>query len=372
MHHYSIDQICSILKISKDTYDLTEEQIEEYFNNFIKYLNVPNPAEFIELNFVLGCCHGLYILMLGRDLKEIDNHYQGTSETKKQLFERFSTVNQDIISEILVLGQLSRNRCDLEYYKPVGSINPEALIRINGNLYCLDVTKVHWQNDSGQNIKERIGLEKLQILVDMFPLEFLQFENKTIVITPKKSFQLFVDEIIQSKTFKKYFLDSHPEVKIIEGFKREVEGFHYECKIGNKIILFSIVSCMGAVYSKIKNKCEAQYCKSPHDFLLYIDLSRLDYMGIGNCICEAQQALNDYKKCAGVILFDRFAVDALSKNFDLFNECYFIANGDAEHPIKPIMKNEEYDCSEIDKLIISSKNYYFLTKGINVRLIHKK
>lgn len=372
MHHYSIDEICSILKISKDTYDLTTEQIEEYFNNFVNYLNVPNPPEFIELNFILGCCHGLYILMLGRDLKEIDKHYQGTPETKKQLFDRFSSVNQDIISEILVLGQLSRNLCDLEYYKPVGSINPEALIRINGNLYCLDVTKVHWQNDSGLNIKEMTGLKKLKILVDMFPLEFSQFENKTIIITPKKSFQLFVDEIIQSKNFKKYFLNPHPDVKIIEGINRDVEGFHYECKIEDKMILFSIISCMGAVYSKIKSKSENQYLMSPHDLLLYIDLSRLVCMGIGNCVIEAQQALKDYKKCAGVILLDRFAIDAVSKKFDIFNECYFIANGEAEHPIRPTMGNDDYNCSEIDKLIISSKNYYFLTKGIDVRLIHKK
>jgi hypothetical protein len=373
MGKFPISEVCKILDIPHDAYGLPDEKLTEYFNYFAFYLGVANPREYIfSKRRTLGASHGLFYLMLGKFLKNIDEKYAGTIDTKRLLFSRFSDLNHDTLAEIFVLGQLSQNGCELKYYCPIETKNPEAIIIINGIEYALDVTKVHWFNDKGNSIKSDIGNKKLDLLFNKYPDKFAQFANKTIIIEPKTSFQKFIDVIVEKDLFEKYFLSANDEVKILDGIVDRSIEYGYNCIVEGKRLRIYVASCMGAIFSKVWEKNE-QYKDSASGFLLYIDISRTKYFGYGGgFVIEAQNALKEFSKCVGIVLFEQFAIDFESKDNSIFESCCLITNANSKNPLLPIFVDKNYNFGDIDKCILCQKNHYLSTKDGSGQIISKR
>jgi len=373
MKFYSFDEICRVLDIRPNWYTLAEEQIVEYFNYFVKYLGKEDPRQYIQSKKLpLGCAHGLFYIMLGKFLKEIDENYDGTEETKSLLFHRFSNLDPDILAEIFVLGQLKQNGCNLKCYAPVGGKDPEAIISINGIDYTLDVTKIHWEDENGKSKKSEIGMKKLDQLLKKYPQNFGYFANKTIIFEPNTSFQKFIDAIMDQDLFTNYFLKPNDEVRILDGIHDCPGLYGYDCIIGGHPFRICVVSYMGAIYSKVWEKYKDQYKDIPFEFLLYIDVTRRSQYGYGGgFLTEARNALKSFPKCAGIILFERDCVAEKASQNDIFSSCFFIVNEKSKNPPNPI-QNDGYNFTQIDKCILSQNNYFILTNNGNDHIVSRR
>lgn len=355
MKKYCYRQICEILKINNHNYHLSQNQVEEYFNYFINLLEAPDPIHWLEINHTLGLCHGLYILMFGRDLHNIDINYRGHVNGKKELFRRFSKFDKDIMSEVAVLGELSRNGCKLEFYYESQEISPEALLQLDNNKYSIDVAKIHWET------KEELGLMALNSLLEKRPDILDKYKNKTIVICPKKSFQIFVKNILDNQCITDIHSSFPDEVEVYNNILNSdaYTGFSYELKKDGSVIKLVIKDVMGAIHSKLMYKSQ-QYINSKIGLIVYLDMSGLHCMGIKELIWRAQNSLRCFPNISGLVMFDRFAIDFESSNFDLFNECYLIVNEFANFKIEIDICQKN---STIDKLILSKENLVINTNG---------
>lgn len=356
---YSYKSVCEILKIDNHNYPLSPDQIKEYFNYFIYYLKVSNPIDLLATHHTLGLCHGLYILMLGRDLHDIDTNFKGSSRSKKELFNRFSRLDKAIMLEVAVLGGLSRNGCKLEFYSESQSTHPEALLYLGNAKYNIDVTKVYWEN------KEGLGLAKLNSILVKRPDILNKYKNRTIVICPKQSFQIFTKNVLTDLSIADPFSLFPDEIEIHNEILKsdDFTGFSYEYRVDGSIIKIVIKDIMGAIHSKLLEKTE-QYNNSKIGLIVYIDMSRLDCMDSKELIWRAQNSLKDFPNISGVVLLDRFAIDFKNQNFDLFNECYFIINETAisRIEINSYQKNPK-NMREISRLILSKDNLITNTNG---------
>ncbi len=359
MKTYSYKSVCEILKINNHNYPLSQDQIKEYFNYFINYLKVSNPIDLLVTHHTLGLCHGLYILMLGRDLHDIDANYHGSSGSKNELFNRFSRFDEDIMSEIAVLGELSRNGCKLEFYSESQGAHPDGLLYLGNTQYHIDVTKVHWEN------KEGLGLSTLNSLLEKRPDILNKYKDKTIVICPKQSFQIFIRNMLSNSTIADPLTLFPDEIEIHDKILKgdDFTGFSYEARIDGSIIKLVVKDIMGAIHSKLIDKSE-RYIHSKIGLIVYIDMSRLDCMDSKELIWRAQNSLKDFPNISGLVLLDRFAIDFENQNFDLFNRCYFIINETAIHRIEinSYQKNPQ-NMKEIVKLILSKDNLITNTNG---------
>jgi hypothetical protein len=373
MKNFSFDEICCLLDITPNWYRVSQELIVEYFNYFSHYLGQEDPKKYlISKNIVLGCCHGLFYIMLGKFLKNIDDNYDGPLATKTSLLHRFSNLDPDILAEIFILGQLKQNGCELRYYPHLGEKDPEGIVSFDGIEYAIEVTKVHWVDINGDNKKMEIGSQKIKQLFEQYSHEFARFANKTIIIRPNTSFQKFVDASLDVESFKKFFLTPNEEVQIIDGINECPGLYGYDCHVGGKPFRICVVSYMGAIYSKVWEKAKEQYKNSPLNFLLFIDVTRSSHYSYDSgFLIEVRNALVDHPKCAGVMLFERDCVGEKATQNDIFSSCFFIANGKATNPLTS-RQNEQYNFANIDKCILSRKNHFILTKDKNDLLISKR
>ncbi|MFA5155582.1 MAG: hypothetical protein WC453_04065 [Patescibacteria group bacterium] len=356
MHkQYNYKQICEILKIHNHNYPLPQRQIEEYFNYFINYFKGSNPINLLETNHTLGLCHGLYILMFGRDLHDINVNYGGSLKSKKELFRRFSKFDKDIMSEVAVLGELSRNGCKLELYSESHTINPEALLYLGNEKYNIDVTKIHWET------KEELGLVAINSLLENRPDILNKYNNKTIIVCPKKSFQIFIKNILSDSSITDICASFPDEVRVHDGALAcdAYTGFVYEIKEGGLVVKIVVEDIMGSIHSKLIDKSQ-QYINSRIGLVIYLDLSGLYCMDIKQLIWRVQNSLKCFLNISAVAIFDRFAIDFDNFNFDLFNGCYLIINEFSNYKIDIDYCQKNLD---INRLILSKDNLITNTNG---------
>lgn len=373
MKNYKIEEIENILMIKGHDYPLGNKEIEDYFNYFVDTLNISDPQEFFSKKVCLGLCHGLYILMYGRDLKDILDNFQGAEKDKKILLERLSLMDEDTLLEISVLGQLSRNGNKIKFYNHLDNKNPEATIEINGKTYFIEVTRTTIINSNGENLIEKRGLKFLNGLKTEEKLKSEELNGKTFIFSPKTSFSEFQLKMEQFKGSLNDFFINSDEVEIINEILTgdKVLGTSYELKRDDCFCKFIIQSTFNHFFNKLSKK-NHQYKDSAHSFILYLEIAKMDFMGIGQIVPELQHYLKKFPNCAAVVICEKFAIDYQEKFPDLFSECCIIVSGNCKDTITPRTSNGEYNFNDIDKLILCQNTHFIITKDGDVRLISKR
>lgn len=373
MKNYTIEEIENILMIKGHNYPLSNAEIKAYFNYFVNTLNISNPQKFLSKKVCLGVGHGLYILMYGRDLKDILDNFQGTEKDKKTLLGRLSLMNEDTLLEVSVLGQLSRNGNKIKFYNHLDNKNPEATIEVNGKTYFIEVTRTAIINSNGENLIEKRGLKFLNELKIAEKLKSEELNGKTFIFSPKTSFSEFQLKMEEFKGPLNDFFINSDEVEIINeiltgdkvlGTSYTLEGYKYFCK-------FIIQSTFNHFLNKLSKKSR-QYKNSAHNFILYLEIAEMGFMVIGQIVSELQHYLKNFSNCAAVVICERFAIDYQEKFPDLFSECYIIVSGNCKDAITPRTPDGEYNFNDIDKLILCQNTHFIITKDGDARLISKR
>ncbi|MCX6717246.1 MAG: hypothetical protein NTU76_01035 [Candidatus Taylorbacteria bacterium] len=382
MKKFKLEEIEDILKIKGHNYPLNKEEIEEYFNYLVSTLKIDDPVNFLAKKCCLGVSQGLYLLMYGKDLKDILDNFKGTEKDKKDLLRELSLMHNNFLLEVSILGQLSRNGCKIGFYEHLDGKNPDASVEVNGKKYILEVTlaEITYTDEKSHkkiNIIEAKGSKWFdRYLMDRIEREATmnQFNNKTLIISPKNVFSEFWSRIQKFEGSLSDFFINSDEVEIFDeiltgdkvlGVSYELKGDGYSCK-------FVIKSTFGYLLNTLSDK-NKQFRGSSKNFILYIEIARMDFMGIGDSmIVELQHYLKRFPNCAAVVLCERFAIDYQEKSPSLFSECYFVANGNCKDVIDPRTPDGEYDFKDIDKLILRNNTHFIITKDGDRRFISKR
>ncbi len=375
MKKFKLEEIEDVLKIKGHNYSLGREEIGRYFNYLVETLNINNPAEFFSQKCCLGLCHGLYILLYGRDLKDILDNFKGEAKESKYLLNKLFFLDKDSLSEVAVLGQLSRNGSKIYFYEHLGDKNPEASMEVYGRKYNLEVTRMDMKDVNGKNVIEKKGVTWINRLLKILEKEvnLNDFNGKTLIFSPKTVFSDFWSRMQNFNGSLNEFFISSDEVEIVDEILigDKVVGVGYELKGEGLFCKIVVKSTFNHLYNKLSDK-NKQFKGSRENFILYIEIVNMHFMGIGEMVVELQHYLRRFPNCAAVVLCERFAIEYQEKSPDLFSECYFIANGNCKDIINPRSSDEKYDFGDIDKLILCKNNYFVLTKDGNVSLISKR